>query len=130
MNLSDAVGGAWIGGTVDTTGAVIAASDIISDDAKQVSAIVKMLQNCLIGPICLIIAIWYNYTHTNPNVKVSQTLFGKIRGYVWMLWDRFPKFVLGFFATSFIISFCMEYDDAWKNNTLHLALNLGSWFEV
>jgi len=54
---NDSVCGAWIGGSIDTTGAVIASAAIVSDEAKTVAAVVKMLQNCLTGPICLGLAV-------------------------------------------------------------------------
>ena len=38
-------GGAWMGGTIDATGAVAAAGAMLGDDALQVAATVKMIQN-------------------------------------------------------------------------------------
>ena len=53
LGLSDAVGGAWIGGTVDSTGAVVVAGAMVSELATEVAAVIKMLQNLLIGIVVL-----------------------------------------------------------------------------
>ena len=45
------VGAAWIGGTVDATGAVVAAGAILGEQAEQIAAVVKMIQNTLIGVV-------------------------------------------------------------------------------
>ena len=41
--------GAWLGGTIDTTGAVVAAGAIAGPQAMSVAVVVKMAQNVLIG---------------------------------------------------------------------------------
>lgn len=63
MELSATVSGAWFGGCVDSTGAVIAAASIYGDhEAINTSAIVKMMQNVLIGPLSVIMAwAWSRY---------------------------------------------------------------------
>ncbi|CAO3609216.1 unnamed protein product [Cunninghamella echinulata] len=57
------VSGAWFGGCVDSTGAVIAAASIYDDKvAISTSAVVKMMQNVLIGPISVVLAwAWSEY---------------------------------------------------------------------
>ncbi|KAI8073087.1 hypothetical protein BC940DRAFT_364192 [Gongronella butleri] len=57
------VSGAWFGGCVDSTGAVIAAASIYGDkDAVSTSAVVKMMQNVLIGPLSVLLAwAWSEY---------------------------------------------------------------------
>ena len=47
MNIDAMVGGAWIGGTVDSTGAVVLAGNALGEVAGQVAALVKMIQNIL-----------------------------------------------------------------------------------
>ncbi|NLL43588.1 MAG: putative sulfate exporter family transporter, partial [Firmicutes bacterium] len=42
MGLSETVAGAWIGGTVDSTGAVVVAGSMVGPAAMEVAAIVKM----------------------------------------------------------------------------------------
>ncbi len=47
LGLSPEVTGAWIGGTIDTTGAVVAAGTLAGDVALKTSTIVKFSQNVL-----------------------------------------------------------------------------------
>ncbi|KAI7904512.1 uncharacterized protein BX663DRAFT_431343 [Cokeromyces recurvatus] len=63
LKLSPTVSGAWFGGCVDSTGAVIAAASIYGDiEAINTSAVVKMMQNILIGPLSVIMAwAWSKY---------------------------------------------------------------------
>ena len=49
VGMSDIVAGAWLGGTLDTSGSVVAAGALISDAAMKTGVIVKMSQNVLIG---------------------------------------------------------------------------------
>ena len=41
MGLSQAVTGAWLGGTIDTTGAVVASGTLVGEEALKISTIVK-----------------------------------------------------------------------------------------
>ncbi|KAG2235496.1 hypothetical protein INT48_007894 [Thamnidium elegans] len=63
LEFSPKVSGAWFGGCVDSTGAVIAAASIYGDqDAINTSAVVKMMQNVLIGPLSVLMAWgWSRY---------------------------------------------------------------------
>ncbi len=58
-------GGAWVGGVIDNTGAVIAAGEILRDKAGNPSkaavnaaAMVKMAQNVMIGLVAFLMALW------------------------------------------------------------------------
>ncbi|ORZ12287.1 hypothetical protein BCR42DRAFT_331753 [Absidia repens] len=57
------VAGAWFGGCVDSTGAVIASASIYNDpQAISTAAVVKMMQNVLIGPLSVAMAwLWTQY---------------------------------------------------------------------
>lgn len=59
MGLSEAVGGAWIGGTLDTSGSVAAATEQVGKDATKVGVIVKLSQNVLIGVAAFVLSIWW-----------------------------------------------------------------------
>jgi uncharacterized membrane protein YadS len=48
LGLSQAVTGAWLGGTIDTTGAVIASGTMVGEEALKISTIVKFSQNVLL----------------------------------------------------------------------------------
>jgi uncharacterized integral membrane protein (TIGR00698 family) len=96
LGLDAWVAGAWIGGTVDSTGAVVAAGAMLGDDAEQVAAVVKMIQNTMIGGIAFVIAFyWVAKIEPDADEHPSPRI----------LWERFPKFVLGFLLASALSSF-------------------------
>ena len=99
LGMPDAVGGAWLGGTLDTSGSVVAAGEMISDTARDVAVVVKLSQNVLIGIAAFVLTIWWTLrsrgaVQERPGARV--------------IWDRFPKFVLGFLAASFVVSLLVE----------------------
>ena len=51
VGIPHVLGGAWMGGTIDATGAVAAAGAFLSERALHVAATIKMIQNVLIGVI-------------------------------------------------------------------------------
>jgi uncharacterized membrane protein YadS len=99
VGMDHVLGGAWMGGTIDATGAVAAAGAFLSDRALYVAATVKMIQNVLIGVIAFGVAVyWCAKVECAPGQKVSSM----------EIWHRFPKFVLGFIAASIIFSLMFE----------------------
>ena len=90
------LGGAWMGGTIDATGAVAAAGAFLGEKALYVAATIKMIQNVLIGVIAFCVAIYFT-----TRVEVEET--GRKVGAM-EIWYRFPKFVLGFIGASIIFS--------------------------
>jgi len=90
------LGGAWMGGTIDATGAVVAAGAFLGDTAMYVAATIKMIQNVLIGIIAFFLALYFT-----TRVEVEET--GQKVGLM-EIWFRFPKFVLGFIVASIIFS--------------------------
>lgn len=93
------VGGAWIGGTVDSTGAVVLAGNALGEMAGQVAALVKMIQNILIGFIAFAVAVFF----TTKVDKTSGQTVGASE-----IWHRFPKFILGFLGASLFFSFVFQ----------------------
>lgn len=89
------MGGALIGGTVDSTGAVVLAGSALGPEAEQVASLVKMIQNILIGFIAFFVAIFFAR-------KIDKT--GKSEVGAAEIWHRFPKFILGFMAASIVAS--------------------------
>jgi uncharacterized membrane protein YadS len=90
------LGGAWMGGTIDATGAVAAAGAFLSEKALYVAATIKMIQNVLIGVTAFGIAIyWCTKVECVEGQKVGAM----------EIWHRFPKFVMGFLAASIAFSF-------------------------
>ena len=99
VGMPEVLGGAWIGGTIDATGAVVAAGAFLGDDALNVAATIKMIQNVLIGVIAFGVAVYFA-------TKVDQTDDVKVG---WgEIWRRFPKFVLGFIGASIFFSLIYE----------------------
>lgn len=96
LGLSQAVSGAWIGGTVDSTGAVVASGALVGPQAMQVATVVKLIQNMLIGLLAFIIAtVWVTKVERPP---------GEARPSLAEVWHRFPKFILGFVGASLLFS--------------------------
>lgn len=96
LGLPEVLAGAWIGGTLDSTGAVVAAGKFVGDKALDVAATIKMIQNVLIGVVAFCVALyWAIYVERTPNAprpKVNE------------IWVRFPKFLIGFIGASIIFS--------------------------
>jgi len=101
FGIPDAVAGAWLGGTLDTSGSVVAAGSLISDTAMKVGVIVKMSQNVLIGFAAFILAVVWTFKQVEEVPGATKPGAGEI-------WHRFPKFVLGFMAASLLFSFVLE----------------------
>ena len=99
IELNDTLAGAWIGGTIDTTGAVVATGALFGEEALKISTIVKFSQNVLLGVAAFAIAIYWNFTQQTDR----RDLEGK-KPSAKLLWNRFPKFVLGFVLASLFFS--------------------------
>ncbi len=93
--MPEILGGAWLGGTIDATGAVVAAGAFLGDHAMTVAATIKMIQNILIGIVAFFVAIYFT-------MKVEKTGTGRISAME--IWHRFPKFILGFIGASILFS--------------------------
>lgn len=97
--LGEVMGGALIGGTVDSTGAVTVAGTALGETAQTVAVLVKSIQNILIGFIAFAVAVFFA-TKVENNGKSGSRKIGASE-----IWYRLPKFILGFFAASLIASF-------------------------
>ncbi|MDR2573345.1 MAG: YeiH family protein [Desulfovibrio sp.] len=93
------LGGAWIGGTVDSTGAVAAAGAALGEKGMYVAATIKMIQNILIGVTAFFVALYWT-TKVEPE---EQGFTGRKVG-LGEIWNRFPKFVIGFLVASILAS--------------------------
>jgi uncharacterized integral membrane protein (TIGR00698 family) len=103
MGISEVVGGAWLGGTLDTTASVTAASELVGPAATKAGVIVKFSQNVLIGVAAFLIAAWWV-------LKKTKTSSDQEKPSLKLIWERFPKFVLGFIAASLVFSFLIPTD--------------------
>ena len=97
--MSQIMGGSLIGGTVDSTGAVVVAGTALGEEAQKAAVLVKSIQNILIGFIAFFVAIFFA-------TKVDKEGTEKVGASE--IWVRFPKFILGFFAASLIASFVIQ----------------------
>ncbi len=99
--------GAWLGGTVDNTGSVVAAGELIGMEAMYVAATIKMIQNIMIGVIAFgVAAYWCLKVEPERACAVDGTTPMKFTaaGALYEIWYRFPKFILGFIGASIIFS--------------------------
>ena len=99
VGISEILGGAWMGGTIDATGAVAAAGAFLGEKALYVAATIKMIQNVLIGVIAFCVAVyWCAKVEAVPGKRVG----------LMEIWYRFPKFVIGFIVASILLSTLYE----------------------
>ena len=124
--MPEVLGGAWMGGTIDATGAVAAAGAFLGEKALYTAATVKMIQNILIGVIAFGVAVYWC-------AKVECVEGQKVRPIE--IWHRFPKFVIGFIGASIIFStvYASMGSDAGytlidKGVLAGLTKNLREWF--
>ena len=97
--MNQLMGGALIGGTVDSTGAVVLAGNALGAEAEQAAVLVKSIQNILIGFIAFFVAIFFATRVENSGAEKVGA--GEI-------WKRFPKFIIGFFVASLVASFIIQ----------------------
>ena len=87
--------GAWIGGTIDTTSGVGASSEMAGEIAQKTAIVVKATQNVLIGFVAFFIALYLSARGEGNKSYIPS--FG-------IVWEKFPKFILGFLVASAIFS--------------------------
>ena len=95
MNIPEPIAGAWFGGNVDTTAAVVGAGTIYGETAQKIASIVKQTQNALIGVVAFLLALYFTTVVEGKKQKPSAKI----------IWQRFPKFVLGFIVASLMFTF-------------------------
>lgn len=120
MGLSDAVGGAWLGGTLDTSGSVAAATEMLSEAATKTGTIVKLSQNVLIGFAAFFLSIWWTMRGGKDGTQTERPSAS-------VIWERFPKFVLGFLGASLVFSFLLTPGEAKAANGIIKGLR-EVWF--
>jgi uncharacterized integral membrane protein (TIGR00698 family) len=90
LHLSDHAYGAWAGLAVDNTAESTAAGALFSDSAAKLAVLVKTTRNALIGFVVLAYAVYW------ASRGQAQSVTNKAA----FLWQKFPKFVLGFLLVS------------------------------
>lgn len=94
-HLGDTAFGLWAGLGVDNTAEATATGALYSDAAGKVAVLAKTARNAMIGFVVLAYAIYWAKRGQADNVG-NKAAF---------LWNKFPKFVLGFLAISLLVSF-------------------------
>src|ERR1700686_5363829 len=112
LHLSDRVYGLWAGLAVDNTAEATAAGALYSDAAAKLAVLVKSTRNALIGFVVLAYPIYW----------ASQGQAKAVGNKAAFLWQKFPKFVLGFL----LISVHATYSFFNKDQVGALA-NLSRW---
>jgi uncharacterized integral membrane protein (TIGR00698 family) len=112
LHLSDHAYGVWAGLAVDNTAEATAAGALYSDAAAKLAVLTKTTRNALIGFVVLAYAIYW------ASRGQAETIGNKAA----FLWQKFPKFVLGFL----LISALATAGFFSKDNNLALA-NLSRW---
>ena len=100
LGLGPILGGAWIGGTIDATGAVGAAGEMLGAEALVVATTIKMIQNILIGVVAFCVALYWVV-----RIESGET---DRRPDAMEIWRRFPKFVIGFIFASLVFTVLRE----------------------
>ncbi len=91
LQLPEPIAGAWFAGNIDTTAAVVGAGTIYGEQAQKVASIVKSAQNALIGFAAFLLALVFAIREGREQAQRPSPR---------LIWDRFPKFVLGFILAS------------------------------
>src|SRR6202166_1813122 len=95
LHLSDRAYGLWAGLGVDNTAEATAAGALYSDAAGKLAVLVKSTRNAMIGFVVLGYAIYW----------ASQGQAQKVGNKAAFLWQKFPKFVLGFLLISVLATY-------------------------
>jgi uncharacterized integral membrane protein (TIGR00698 family) len=95
LHLSDTAFGLWSGLGVDNTAEATATGALYSDAAGKVAVLAKTARNAMIGFVVLAYAIYW----------AKQGKAGAVENKAAFLWNKFPKFILGFLLISLLVSF-------------------------
>ncbi|PKN93540.1 MAG: putative sulfate exporter family transporter [Chloroflexi bacterium HGW-Chloroflexi-6] len=112
LGLPQDVAGAWFGGNIDTTAAVVGAGTIYGEEAQTVASIIKATQNAFIGLVTFFLALYFVVVvERKPDERPSISL----------VWQRFPKFVLGFVLAS--VLYTLGWIDGGKGTVIEAIKN-------
>lgn len=90
--LTDEFFGYWAGLSIDNTAETVATGFAFSEAAGKIATVVKLTRNALMGVVILIFALAY----------ARRGLTAEVDNKAKFLWDRFPKFLIGFLAFSLL----------------------------
>src|SRR5579859_1210491 len=112
LHMSNNAYGLWTGLAVDNTAEATAAGAIFSDAAGKVAVLTKTCRNAMIGFVVLGYAIYW--------ARKGQA--GAVGNKAAFLWQKFPKFVLGFLVISLAVSL-----GAFNGDQVKSLANLSRW---
>ena len=112
LHMSDRSFGLWAGLAVDNTAEAAAAGAIFSDAAGKVAVLTKSTRNAMIGFVVLAYALYWASRGQAHEVK-SKAAF---------VWQKFPKFVLGFLFVS-----ALATAGAFQPQQMASLANLSRW---
>jgi uncharacterized integral membrane protein (TIGR00698 family) len=112
LHMSDHAYGMWAGLAVDNTAEATAAGALYSDAAAKLAVLAKTTRNAMIGFVVLAYAIYWA-SQGQAKVVGNKAAF---------LWQKFPKFVLGFLLVSLLATVGFFTKD--QNTSL---ANLSRW---
>jgi uncharacterized integral membrane protein (TIGR00698 family) len=112
FHMSDNAYGLWTGLAVDNTAEATSAGAIFSDAAGKVAVLTKTCRNAMIGFVVLGYAIYW--------ARKGQA--GVVENKAAFLWNKFPKFVLGFLLISVAVSL-----GAFNADQVKSLANLSRW---
>ena len=92
LGMSNHAYGLWSGLAVDNTAEAVAAGALYSDAAGKIAVLAKTARNAMIGFVVLGYAIYWA-SKGQAQIVHNKALF---------LWQKFPKFVLGFLLISLL----------------------------
>jgi uncharacterized integral membrane protein (TIGR00698 family) len=112
LHLGDRAYGIWAGLAVDNTAEATAAGALYSDAAGKLAVLVKSTRNAMIGFVVLAYAIYW----------ASQGQAKTVGNKAAFLWEKFPKFVLGFLLISVLATY-----QFFSKDQVHGLANLSRW---
>lgn len=92
LHMNDHLYGLWAGMGIDNTAEAVAAGALYSDAAAKIAVLAKTTRNAMIGFVVLGYAFYWAARERREAVTNKASF----------LWQKFPKFVLGFLAISLL----------------------------
>src|SRR6516164_2889620 len=112
LHLGDRAFGLWAGLAVDNTAEATAAGALYSDAASKIAVLAKTTRNAMIGFVVLGYAIYW----------ASRGQARAVGNKAAFLWQKFPKFVLGFLLISVLATW-----GVFSKDQLGSLANLSRW---
>jgi uncharacterized integral membrane protein (TIGR00698 family) len=112
LGMGDQAYGLWAGLAVDNTAEATAAGALYSETAARFAVLAKTTRNATIGFVVLAYALYWARKHQARQIR------GKAR----FVWEKFPKFVLGFLLISLLAT-----AGAFGPRDLTALANLSRW---